>query len=72
MHGKEERFNFAVSINSPQVYIRIQDDWKRYGAEALNMWCMRRSRKRKKKIGNQKKIENIYNNWRDKMKDIIL
>lgn len=33
LHGCREKVDFAVATDSPTVFIRIQEDWRKYGAE---------------------------------------
>ncbi len=35
IHGKQQRFDFAMQSNSSTVFLPLQADWKKYGKDAF-------------------------------------
>lgn len=73
IEGKEERFNFAVQTKSNSVIMQLRSDWNEYGAEAFE-YVLYETLKRKEETDFEFKkiIEELYNEWREKLGDIVL
>ncbi len=72
LEGKKERFDFAVSSKTASMFLSMQEEWKKYGAESFEYVVYGTIAKKDESDYDFAKLVNeLFEEWKEKLKDIL-